>query len=308
MFDDNGEETIVENLIAQNLAAHKLSILPESELTDIVADYVIKQDKDSIFNYLNRTIDATKTQLDLNDELEDDKKLQDAIVLVKEARLRDYEQHVGERTTQRVTNNSLTINTRDYDRNVENVDLRKYGLDSSQKGFVAKRVIMKKGSATRKPAVSRRKREDDDDESPVQKRPKAAVAKRNSKKVISESEDEISIDGISEEEVQQQSSSRAKPTPRTKAAVAKKTVAAKTPKQTTIHSFEKMRFSEVVDIDDEIQVIETPPSSTLANPPSLTESNNDIKKKKALPSSFGSQKSKPTTSTTGRKVRQNRFG
>jgi hypothetical protein len=286
-------------LIAQNLAAHKLSILPELELTDVVANFVTKQEKDSIFNYLNRTIDATKSHLELNDDLEDDKKLQEAIVMVKETRARDYEQNMGERPVHRTTA-SLTVDPRDFERNGENVDLRKFGLDSSQNGFVAKRVLMKKGSSKRTVSASKRRIEDDVEE----ERPTLSRKRTNTKTkaVSSESDvdDELVEEQLSDVEVVVKSTAkpRGRNTASAKKVPAKSTgrASARTTKQTTLSAFAKAGWSQVDDdIDDDIQIVDTRSnaSSQAAPPLVLTEMNNDnSKKRKALPSSLSSQKSK----------------
>jgi hypothetical protein len=311
LFDDVPEDTVVENLIALNLAAHKLSILPELELTDVVANFVTKQEKDSILNYLNRTIDATKSHLELNDELEDDKKLQDAIVMVKETRARDYEQNVGDRPVQRATV-SLTVDPRDFERG-ENVDLRKFGLDSSQNGFVAKRVLMKKGGSKRTVSTTKRLVQ----EGIAEEQPTSSRRRKIPKPKPVSSESEMDEDHVEDQlpdvdDVEEVPVSPAKAKSRSTASKGRapkmSTKPSRTTKQTTLSTFANSGWSQLDDeIDDGIQIVETrtPVSSQSAPPLVLTEMNSDnTRKRKALPSSLSSQKSKVPAA---RSIRKSKF-
>lgn len=88
------EETMVETLVTEFLQAQKLDIFPENELTDIISDFVVKQDKDSIQQFLDKTLENTKKML--GDVAYDDT-LDDHIREVKQSRASTYARKNGTR-------------------------------------------------------------------------------------------------------------------------------------------------------------------------------------------------------------------
>ncbi|KAJ3258944.1 Double-strand break repair protein mre11a [Boothiomyces macroporosus] len=86
---ENIEETVVEDFIADYLNAHKLEIIPENEFTDVIEDFIQKQDKEVISTFIDDTIAKTREMIELNGELEIPR-LKRIIHNIKEQRKEEY--------------------------------------------------------------------------------------------------------------------------------------------------------------------------------------------------------------------------
>ncbi|KAJ3270534.1 Double-strand break repair protein mre11a [Terramyces sp. JEL0728] len=93
---ENVEETVVEDFIADYLNAHKLEIIPENQFTDVIEDFIQKQDKEAISTFIDDTITKTREMIELDENLEVPR-LKRIIKNVKEQRAEEYSNKVGKK-------------------------------------------------------------------------------------------------------------------------------------------------------------------------------------------------------------------
>lgn len=106
---ENIEETVVEDFIADYLNAHKLEIIPENEFTDVIEDFIQKQDKEVISAFIDDTIAKTREMIELDGELEIPR-LKRIIHNIKEQRKEEYSKQVGKKNRTVSIKTPLTMN------------------------------------------------------------------------------------------------------------------------------------------------------------------------------------------------------
>jgi hypothetical protein len=146
-------------LIAQHLKDQQLSIFPETELTDVITNYVHKQDSTAIAEYVSKTLTETLGGIELSQVVADDDKLTQAIKNFKESRLQAYQESMGDRP---VRGSTLR---KDFDfSSAERISLKKKGLCVDD-GFEDNEILkIKPSKSVPNSRGSRRLAEEDSEE------------------------------------------------------------------------------------------------------------------------------------------------
>jgi double-strand break repair protein MRE11 len=251
-------EDMVESLIQHNLKDAELKILPVAELTDSIAKFVTKQETNAVSEFVNRTMEETFGNLELED-FGDDIDLANAISQARDFRSRQYAETQGEKQE---SQNPLR---RKYDfKNTEEVKVKSLGIvpDFGFEDDVVlntKRTMTSKGKAPAKRANPRKKTkidedEDEDEQSEIEEE---------------EEEEEVVVEKPKRKRAAPKTALKTAPKPRKVAAKSTKTIlkpaATKHTENTIPNPFTQATIisSEDEPIDDiaEIKDISQPPSA-----------------------------------------------